>query len=159
MPQEMWASLRRSPPLPSKKESASVISSCPFFSVVRLSVFALCLYPFFRLYLPWYSSFLSKIVRLSLMGRWKKVANGVLAIFPCSRTGSTLRAENKGFDLRDEPSTIRGLAGRNFLNRPEASDRPRVCGPLCPSKFLLFNTPLMCDVELCWSCGYSFSPC
>jgi hypothetical protein len=50
------------------KESASAISFCPFFSVVRLSVFALCLCPFSRLYLPWYPSFLSEMDCLSVKG-------------------------------------------------------------------------------------------
>jgi hypothetical protein len=48
-------------PTTSIEESVAAISFCPFFSVGRLSVFALCLYPFSRLYLPWYSSFLSEI--------------------------------------------------------------------------------------------------
>jgi len=30
---------------------------------------------------------------------------------------------------------------RTFLNRPKASDRQRTYGPICPWKFLLFNSP------------------
>ena len=55
-------------PTISIEERSSAISSCPFFSVVRLSVFALCLYPFFRLYLPWYPSFLCEMDVLSVDG-------------------------------------------------------------------------------------------
>jgi len=53
------------------------------------------------------------------MGQLKKAASGVLAIFPCSRTGSTLRAQ-KGL----RPCWT-------DLNRPEASDRQHVPEHFC----------------------------
>jgi len=44
------------------------------------------------------------------MGLLKKAASGVLASFPCSRTGSALCAKkNKGNDLRGTCQAIRGL--------------------------------------------------
>ena len=41
------------------------------------------------------------------MGLLKKTASGVLAIFPCSRRASTLRAQNKGDALRDVAGNTR----------------------------------------------------
>jgi hypothetical protein len=32
-------------------------------------------------------------------------------------------------------------SGHAFLNRPEASDIQRACGPICPWELLLFKTP------------------
>ncbi len=40
-----------------------------------------------------------------IRGMLKKSASGVLAIVPCSRTKSTLRASNNGCPLRDAAST------------------------------------------------------
>jgi len=48
-------------PTTSIEESASAISFFPFFSVGWLSAFEPCLCPFFRLCLPWYHPFLSRI--------------------------------------------------------------------------------------------------
>jgi len=44
------------------------ISSCPFSSVARLFAFELCLYPFSRLYLPWYPSLLFEMDVLPVDG-------------------------------------------------------------------------------------------
>jgi hypothetical protein len=68
----------------------------------------------------------------TLLGLLKKAASGVLANFPCSRTGSTLCAQNW---LRP--------CWTNFFERPVASDIQRPCGSMCPWELLLFNTPLL----------------
>jgi hypothetical protein len=38
-------------------------------------------------------------------------------------------------------------SGHVFLNRPEASDIQRTCGPICPWELLLFNTPINEDTH------------
>ena len=53
-------------PTMSFKECASAISFYLFLPVDWLSAFELCLYPFSRLCLPWCTSFLFKIDRLSV---------------------------------------------------------------------------------------------
>ena len=39
-------------------------------------------------------------------------------------------------------------SGQTFLNRPEAPNIQRACGPLCPSKLLLFNTPSLGVIDV-----------
>ena len=53
------------------------------------------------------------------MGLLKKAASGVLAIVPCSRKTSTLRAQKW---LRP--------CWTDFLNLPEPFDRPRLLGEI-----------------------------
>ncbi len=60
----------------------------------------------------------------------KKAASGVLAIVPCSRSTSTLRAQ-KG--LRPCWTT--------FLNSPDAADSEQLPGEIWPLISSLFNTP------------------
>jgi len=70
-------------------------------------------------------------------GLLKKAASGVLAIFPCSGTGSTRCAQKwlQPFLLYGSwqdwtnPSTS---SGHGFLNCPEAFDMQYTCWPLCP---------------------------
>ncbi len=73
-----------------------------------------------------------------LIGAIEKSRQRRSRIFPCSRTGSRSARKNDC-----------GLAGRTFLNRPEAADMQHACGSICPWKLLLFNTPLF--VPQVWS--------
>ena len=67
----------------------------------------------------------------TMKGLLKKAASGVLAIFPCSL-----------LEVRSARKNDCGLAGRTFLNRPEASNMQRACGSIWPWKLVLFNTPM-----------------
>ena len=61
------------------------------------------------------------------MGLLKKVASGVLAIFPCSRSTSTFRAQNKGDALRDVAGntwpSLREASGQDWTNFFEQTRR------------------------------------
>ena len=63
-------------------------------------------------------------------GLLKKAVSGVLAIFPCLRSTSTLALKNGC-----------GLAERTFLNRPEASYNQRFIGEMRPLISALFDIP------------------
>ena len=69
------------------------------------------------------------------MGLLKKTASGVLAIFPCSRRASTLRAQNKGDALRDVAgntwSSLREASGQDWTDCFEPDPTP-----LIPKGFL-----------------------
>ncbi len=77
-------------------------------------------------------------------GLLKKAASGVLAIFPCSRSTSTFRAQKwLRPSLRQaqdwtNPSTDSGHA---FLNRPVVVDRQGLPSEIWPLLSSLFNTP------------------
>ena len=88
------------------------------------------------------------------MGLLKKTASGVLAIFPCSRRASTLRAQNKGDALRDVAgNTWSSLqeasgqdwtdpsAGQAFFNIFDAVNSQRLPDKIWPLISSLFNTP------------------
>jgi len=65
------------------------------------------------------------------MGLLKKVASGVLASFPCSRTGSTLCAQNW---LRP--------GWTSFFERPEASDIQRAWGQYAFGNYYYYYSTL-----------------
>ena len=95
---------------------------------------------------------LSVWVSRLIMGLLKKAASGVLATkvcpfgikqaMPCSRSASTLRAQNKRGTLRDAPGNS-WPCWTTFLNRPNATDSKQLPGEICPLISSLFNTPIM----------------